>query len=91
MFREFNFYFVDTLTESVIGVFSAKSEAMARKIVSGFDFEKAKIAPADCMIYQDIRECTKYETYGEVVSSKDLKVLPDFFTQKVFDFDPEKD
>ena len=84
------YYVVDKVSETIIGSFFAKSEAMASKMMKGFDFKKANLDPDDVEVYRDPLKVRSYETYSEVM--KDLGVKANLFNfhQELFDFEEVK-
>ena len=91
MFYNFVYYVLDKVSETIIGSFPAKSEALANKIMKGFDFKKANLDPADVEVYRDPKSVRVYETYSEVM--KDLGVTANLFNfqQNLFDFEVTED
>lgn len=88
MAKFYNYYVLDDVSETILGTFVAKSEAMASRIMKGFDFKKANLAPDDISVYRDPNGFEVYETYDTVnefigVSSNEL----DLQHQPVLDFE----
>jgi len=91
MAKFYNYYVLDDVSETILGTFVAKSEAMACRIMKGFDFKKANLTPDDITVYRDPCGFEVYETYDAVnssigVSSNEL----DIQYQPVLDFEEVK-
>lgn len=84
------YYLLDTVSETILGSFEAKSEAMARRVLNAFDFDKAKLSRTDCVVLCFAPDISHLETYDEVINSKFTKNCDELLKQDVFDFEEEK-
>jgi hypothetical protein len=87
MTKNFLFYILDKVSETIIGTFWAKSEAMAIRLMKAFDYKKANLDPNDVVVYVDPCFQNVNETYTEVMQNigKESNILK--LDQMIFDFD----
>lgn len=90
MIFNYVYYVVDKVSETVIGSFFAKSEAMANKMMKGFDFKKANLDPDDVEVYRDPLKIRAYETYSEVMKDLGVKANLFNFQQNLLEFEEVK-
>lgn len=90
MFTTKIYYLLDTVSETILASFEAKSEAMARRVLAAFDFEKAKLSRTDCIVLCYAPDISHLETYEEVIKSDFTKNCDELLKQEVFDFEEKK-
>lgn len=73
MVNTYHFYLVDTVSETILGQFFAKSSAMAKRMIDAFDFEKAKLSKDDCKIYCDMILHRQFETFSELPNTENVE------------------
>lgn len=91
MYTNYKYYVLDTVSETIIGSFWAKSDAMARKILSGFDFQKARLSIEDVLLMKDPTSFKDLETYTEVVEHDMFEIDITSLIQKDLPFEDKKD
>lgn len=79
------YYVLDTISETIIGSFYAKSDRMAKKMMDTFDFNKANLSRDDVLVIPDPKTVPICETFYEVVNN-DWPSF-DFSQQKLLDFE----
>lgn len=89
MYRNFVYYVLDTVSETIIGTFNAKSDLMATRIMAKFDFKKANLSPDDVEVYRNPDPMDIFETYGEVIKTIGVSSNILDFCQDKLDFDKE--
>lgn len=67
MFTNKIYYILDTVSETIIGMFYAKSDRMAQKLMDEFDFKKARLDPQDVRVIPDPKNFAVCDTFYEVV------------------------
>jgi len=80
------YYLLDTVSETILGSFEAKSDAMARRILDTFDFDKAKLSRNDCMVVVYNPPISRLESFEEVNNSQFTKDCTYLLVQEVIDF-----
>lgn len=91
MYGNYKYYVLDTVSETIIGSFWAKSDAMARKILSTFDTKKARISFEDILLRKDPLSFVELETYTEVLNTDCLNIDIAALVQKELQFEDKKD
>lgn len=69
MFKNYTYYIIDKVAETIVGAFNAKSDMMASRMMKNFDYDKAKLTPDDIEVYRDPMAVLVYETYDDVMNS----------------------
>ena len=91
MYYQNIYYVIDLVSQTVLGTFYAKNEAMAQKIMKGFDLKKANMDPNDIAVYYDPVDVKVYETFEDVFDKLGVGLKALDLKQKVFDFEEAKD
>lgn len=87
MYSNFVYYILDIVSETIIGSFFAKSEAMANKIMKGFDFKKANLDSSEIEVYRDPVKHQVFETFEEVKKNIGIKSNLFNFQQNLIEFE----
>lgn len=82
MVKNYHYYLLDSVSETILGQFFAKTPRMADKIVNAFDFEKAHVNRDDCVLLVDPEFHRQFETYDELTNSDLMQDYSELLQQK---------
>lgn len=78
------YYLIDDVSETIIGSFWARSDAMAQKMIDSFDFKKANLSPSDVRCVYDPTLFAVCESHSDLFHMK----FPEFnYKQRCLDFE----